>query len=889
MSVESLQRIFSPDAVAIVGFGKEDSGHGQTVLKHLIGGGFSGRIHPVHPDADAVLGCRAFKSIRDMPDAVDLALIDAPPFTVPELIALCAEKGVGGVVLLPHSSRRAEKAVFRADTHNVLRKSGLRVIGSDCPGIISPLYKLNAGLSSRMPAAGKMAFLSQSGAISEAILDFAVKEHIGFSYFINTGTMLDVDFADFIDYLGSEPEVGSIVMYMENLSRIRSFMSAARAVSRVKPIIVLKSGRSEEGAAAAVTHTGSLTSEDAVYDAAFKRAGIVRVKTFAELFDCTAFIGRRTGPKGSGLAIVTNAGGPGIMAVDALLDYGVSPASLSPETIEKLDAVLPLGWSRSNPLDILDDATPERYKRSVDILVHAKEVDGLLIMQVPYAPAQPAGTAHILSAFLKDLSFPVFTAWLGGKDADAGRVIFNRSGIPVFDSPERAVRAFIDLYHYRRNIEALQQVPRKLPDRLDFDRQAARRIVGAGLARKEGLLDEIEAKRLLAAYGIPVNLPVQVSDAEAAVRIAEKIGYPVVLKIVSSDIAHKSDMGGVVLDIRRPEAVRAAYKQIRGIAAGNNPSPRVGVSVQKMLPQGEFELMAGARKDANFGPVLLFGLGGTLAEILKDRCVGLPPLNRLLARRMIEETKVYRLLGGYRNRHALDIVQLESILIRLSHLVIDFPEIREVEINPLAVDNGRVVAADARAVVALPETESPFHLVISPYPNQYEEEVEIEGVGRLTLRPIRPEDAPLLEEMFNALSSESVYYRFFNIIKRLPPAMLARYTQIDYDREIAMVAIAPSPEGGEKMLGVSRIMTEGNRKSAEFAVVVADQWQGKGIGAALLKRCLAFAREKRFKTVWAIVLPGNTKMLAMAEKMGFDIKQHRGSREYELKLDFDGC
>ena len=888
MSAENLERMFSPESVAVFGFGVNGPGHGPTALKNLVAGGFSGRIYSIYPGSEKLSGCKSFRSVRDLPEAPDLVLIDAPLSAVPEMIAQCAAKGAGGVILLPSGGRGAETMGLNAEIQRVLRKSTLRVMGAGCQGIIAARKKLNASLSARMPVPGKMAFLSQSGAISEAILDFAGREHIGFSYFINTGTMFDVGFADLIDYLGSAPEAGSIVMYMENLSRIRSFMSAARAVSRIKPIIVLKSGRSEEGAAAAVTHTGSLTSEDAVYDAAFKRAGIVRVKTFAELFDCTAFIGKQTAPKGSGLAIVTNAGGPGIMAVDALHDFGASPASLSPETIEKLDAVLPTGWSGSNPVDILDDATPERFRRAAEVLVCADEVDGLLIMQVPFASAQPDGTAHILSEFLKDISFPVFTAWLGGKDADAGRAVFNRSGIPTFDSPERAVRAFIDLYHYRRNIEALQQVPRMLPDRLEFDRRAARRIVDAGLARKGGLLNEIEAKQLLMAYGIAVNLPAQADDAEAAVHIAEEIGYPVAMKIVSGEIVHKSDMGGVVLDIRGPDMVLAAFNQIRQRGKEENSRSRFGISVQKMLPRGEFELIVGARKDGNFGPVLLFGLGGTLAEILKDRCVGLPPLNRLLARRMIEETKVYRLLSGYRNRKALDILQLESLLVRLSQLVVDFPEIREVEINPLAVDNGRVVAADARAVVALPEVEAPFHLVISPYPNQYEEEVNIEGVGRLTLRPIRPEDAPLLEEMFSTLSSETVYFRFFNIIKRIPPSMLARYTQIDYDREIAMAALAPSPDGTEKMLGVSRIMSEGSRKSAEFAVVVADRWQGKGIGAALLKRCLDFACEKDFKTVWAVVLPENSKMLAMARKMGFEIKPHHGTGEYEVKLDLAG-
>ena len=886
MSAANLERVFAPESVAVIGASRKPMSAGSAVMHNLVGGGFRGRIYPVNLHNGKVLGWKVYGCVEDLPEPVDLAVIATPIQSVAGIVRACAGKGIGGALVLSTGGRETgdRGAAMEQTILEGIRNSGFRLIGPNSFGIISPFEGLNAGFAGCMPGRGKMAFISQSGAICRAILDFAAKEHIGFSYFVSLGSMLDVDFGDMIDYLGGDPTVGSIVMYAENLSGIRHFMSAARAVSRIKPIIALKSGRSAAGAAAVFSHTGALTGEDATYDAAFQRAGIIRVKTFAELFDCAEFIGKQPGPKGQGLAIVTNAGGPGIMAVDALWDYGVAPASLSPETLNKLDAILPPHWSRLNPVDILDDATPSRYAKTVDILMHAREVDGLLVMLVPHDIAEPERTARNLSEQLKNSTSPVFTAWLGGSDAETGRAVFNRSGIPTFDSPERAVRAFMDLYHYSRNIELLQQIPKKLPDRLSFDRSAARRLIDAGLGRKSGLLTEMEAKMLLSAYGIAVNPTETANDAGHAVQIAETMGYPVVMKVHSPDIVHKSDIGGVVLDIRDARGVRTAFDYIRANVTDRHPGAFAGVSVQKMLPRGDFELIAGARKDKDFGPVLLFGTGGVLTEVFKDRCIGLPPLNRLLARHMIEKTLICRVLRGYRSIAAVDMLQLESLLIRLSQMVTDFAEIAEVDINPLLIHDGRIIAVDARAVVAPSAVEAPLHLVISPYPNQYEEEIEIEGAGRLMIRPIRPEDAPLLEDMFSVLSPESVYFRFFNVMKRLPHHMLARYTQIDYDREIALVAISVSGNS-EKMLGVSRVIAGSSLKSAEFAVVVADQWQGRGIGAALLERCLNFAREKNIENVWAVVLPGNTKMLAMAKKMGFAVKHHDGSGEYNLSLD----
>ncbi|MCF8027824.1 MAG: bifunctional acetate--CoA ligase family protein/GNAT family N-acetyltransferase [Desulfobacteraceae bacterium] len=886
MSVLNLEKIFAPRSIAVIGASEKSGSVGTMVTNNLVNGGYKGRLYPVNPKYTHVSGQPAFKSVGDLPAAPDLVMIATPIETVAELVRQCMEKGAGGAMVLSAGGRETGKkgAAIEEEIKSQIQSSGFRLLGPNCLGIISTRHCMNATFANRMAQRGKMAFISQSGAICTAILDFAEKSRVGFSYFVSLGSMLDVDFGDVIDYLGNEPQVSSIVMYVESLTRIRNFMSAARSVSRVKPIIALKAGRTRAGAAAAASHTGALAGEDAVYDAAFKRAGIVRVKTFAELFDCAEFIGKQPKPSGHGLAILTNAGGPGVMAADALWDYGFSPVTLEPETIRQLDAILPPHWSHANPVDILGDATAERYASAAEILAGAREVNGLLIMLAPQAIAEPTRVAEVLAEQLKKQSYPVFTAWLGGSDVEDGRAVFHKAGIPTFDSPERAVRAFMDLCRYSRNIEMLQQIPEKLPHRLDFDRQKAKALIDTALARETGHMPEIEAKDLLAAYGIPVNPTMFAGTAEQAAKLAEKTGFPVVLKVASSRIVHKSDVGGVALNLCDSAAVSEAFGQMARRIEDRCPGAFDGVSVQKMLPQGSYELIAGARKDREFGPVVLFGTGGVLTEVFKDRSIALPPLNRLLARKMMEETRIYKVLQGYRNLDALDLVQFEALLIRLSQLMTDFAEISEIDINPLMVHDGRIIAVDARVIVSPAEVKAPLHLVISPYPNEYEEQLDLEDVGVLTVRPIRPEDAPLLEEMFNELSPMSIYYRFFSPIKRLPHYMLARFTQIDYDRQIAMVAI--STAGGiEKMLGVSRVIGEPDGKTAEFAVLVADQWHGKGIGAILLKRCLEIARSRNTEKIWGLILPDNTKMLALARKLGFDIRKDN-TGEYEATLRF---
>ncbi len=888
MSVFNLNRLFAPESVAVIGASEKAGSVGAAVMQNLIAGGFRGDIYPVHPRYRSVYRRKACASIRKLDIRPDLAVIVTPISTVPEIIKDCVAAECGGAVIISAGGKETGEtgAAIEARIKEAASGSSLRIVGPNCLGIMCAGSHLNASFAGPMPKSGNMAFISQSGAICTAILDFAKKEHMGFSHFVSLGSMLDADFGDVIDFLGNDPEVQSIVMYVENLTRHRNFMSAARAVSRVKPIIAFKAGRSTAGARAAASHTGAMAGEDDVYNAAFKRAGIVRVKTFEELFDCAEFIAKQPRPVGNGIAIVTNSGGPGVMATDALSDYGVEPVTLKPETLRQLNAVLPTCWSGANPVDILGDASAERYQKAVDILLQDNSINGLLIMFAPQSLTDPSMVAERLAGSLINRRIPVITAWMGGTEAEKGRQIFNRAGISTFDTPERAVRAFMDLYKYWQNNQMLQEVPPTLPKKLDFDRDTAGALVEKGLSRSSGLLTEIESKKLLSSYGIPVNYPEIASDAEHAVDLAQKIGFPVVLKIHSPEITHKTDVGGVILDIRDEAGVRAAFKKITEAAASARPDASVlGVSIQKMITRTDYELIIGAKRDADFGPVLLFGMGGVFTEIICDRAVTLPPINRLLARRLMEETKISRVLKGYRNLPGIDINRLEEILIRLSQLVTDFADIFEIDINPLMADASEIIAADARVAVKPSLVKAPLHLVISPYPNQYESQIAIEGEEPILIRPIRPEDAPLLEALFDTLSSKSIYFRFFSPMKKIPPQMLARFTQIDYDREVALVAVQ-SFQDAEKMLGVARIIPEYDGKNAEFAIIVGDRWHGKGIGAQLLKRCLALAWMRNIEQVSGLVMTDNVNMLALGRKLGFSSRMLPRQNAYELSLDF---
>ena len=879
-----LESMFNPRRIAVVGASEKQGTIGRALMKNLMDGGFTGTILPVNPRYGRLHGYECVASVCDLDPGVDLAIIATPIHTAIDVVTDCVEKKVRGAIIISAGGKEvgASGRGIEDRIQKIAYDGGMRILGPNCMGLIRPAKSLNAGFASDMPLVGNLAFVSQSGAICGAILDMAAKEQMGFSHFVSIGSMLDIDFGDMIDYLGNDPTAKSILLYIENLTHVRKFMSAARAVSRVKPIIVLKSGRSPAGAKAAASHTGAMAGEDAVYDAAFKRAGIVRVASIEELFDCAELMAKQPRPKGSRLAILTNGGGPGVMAADTLAQYGKAPEPLAPETVKALDAFLPPFWSRGNPVDILGDATAERYARALKICFDSKNLDGVLVILAPQAITDPLPVAEMMAAAAGGRKYPVFACWMGGKSVEKAIAVLNEAGIPTYDTPERAVRAFLYMAEYTANLEMLQQVPPRMTRRMAFDEKRAEDIMAGAT---EGFLPHADAMEVLTAYGLPV-IQTKIAGTKAqALHAAEETGFPVVMKLLSSEITHKTDAGGVCLDLRCKEDISRAYDGIMSSAARFAPHAAIeGVSIQPYFSSPDYEILMGAKHDISFGPVILFGMGGIFTEVLHDRALGLPPMNRLLALRLMQQTKVYTLLKGYRNRPGAGMEQLEEMIIRLSQLLIDFPKIAELDMNPVLIKDGSPVAVDARIRIAPTRVPSSLHLVIGPYPEEDESRMLSTDGLPIFIRPVKPEDAPLFTALFGKLTPTTIYYRFFGMLKVLPPQMLARFTQIDYDREIALVALAEEEETaqGQRMLGVARIIREPDGKTGEFSVVVGDEWQGRGIGLRLLEKCLTIAEKQGFKTVHGIALAENRNMIMMGKKMGFEIK--RDPDTYDINL-----
>ena len=888
MGQHNLDRIFKPRHVAVIGASEKAGTIGNALMRGLIDGGFSGTVLPVNPKYKTMHGHACVKSVSVLETGVDLAIVATPIHGVPDIVSECVEKKVAGAVIISAGGKEVgeQGRGIEEKIRRIAYGGRLRIVGPNCMGIIRPGVRLNASFASEMPVAGNLAFVSQSGAICTAILDLALKERIGFSHFVSIGSMIDVDFGDMIDYLGNDASAKSILLYIESLTNFRKFMSAARSVSRVKPIIVLKSGRSPAGAKAAASHTGAMAGEDAVYDAAFKRAGIVRVDTIEELFDCAELMAKQPRPRGPRLAILTNGGGPGVMATDTLARYGREPALLDPETRQAFDELLPPFWSRSNPIDILGDASAERFARALTVCFDSHNIDAVLVILAPQALTDPLAVAESLVAARKERHYPVFACWMGGKIIAKAVDLLNAASIPTYDTPERAVRAFLYMLEYDRNLEMLLEIPPKNAGHMMFDQQNAARIFAG--ARTHEFLPESDAKQILTAYGLPV-IRTEIADSETqSSRVGREMGYPLVMKLHSVDISHKTEAGGVRLDLRCDADVRRAYGLIMLSARRYKPDARIdGVTLQPYFANPDYEILLGAKRDPNFGPVMLFGMGGIYTEVLKDRSLGLPPMNRLLARRLMQATKAYALLQGYRNRTAADMEQLEEMIIRLSQLLIDFPEIAELDMNPVLIRDGKPVAVDARILVSAPAAPCALHLVISPYPQEDEGHMTDADGRRIFIRPVKPEDAPLFQALFKVLSPTTIYNRFFGSLKELRPEMLARFTQIDYDREIALVAI-DEENRPDKLLGVARIIGDADGKTGEFAVLVGDAWQGKGIGSNLLEKCLAIAQKQGFETVHGVVLKENRNMLLLGKKLGFKIKSDPGCGDSELTIHFGG-
>ncbi|MEJ0090129.1 MAG: bifunctional acetate--CoA ligase family protein/GNAT family N-acetyltransferase [Limisphaerales bacterium] len=892
-----LDSILSPKSIAVIGATERKRSVGRTVMVNLMEGGFPGKIYPVNPIQETILGMHAFPNVAALPEKPDLAVIITPPKTVPGIIRECAAAGIQGVIIISAGFKEigAEGAALEQQVLTEAKRGNIRIIGPNCLGVMVPRLKFNATFAATMARSGSVAFLSQSGALCTAILDWSLKENVGFSAFVSLGSMLDVGWGDLIYHLGDDPQTKSIVIYMESIGDAGAFLSAAREVALAKPIIIIKPGRTEAAAKAAASHTGSLTGSDEVLQAAFLRAGVLRVDTIPELFDMAEVLAKQPRPKGPRLTIVTNAGGPGVLATDILIGSGAQLASLTPETMASLNQILPPTWSHNNPVDVIGDAGPEIYAKAVDIIAKDANTDGLLVILTPQAMTDPTATAEELKPFAHIEGKPIIASWMGAGMVEGGEDILNAAHIPTFKYPDRAAKAFYYMWRYSENLRSLYETP-SVPmqnGRGHVDRSLAEKIISDVRATGRTILTEFESKNLLSAYGIPtVETHIALTENDA-VKQAARLGFPVVLKLHSETITHKTDVGGVHLNLRTASAVRQAWKAIE-TSCTKKPGKEnfLGVTVQPMIKLEGYELIIGSSIDPQFGPVLLFGTGGQLVEVYKDRALGLPPLNATLARRMMERTKIFTALKGVRGRKAADIAALEQLLVRFSQLVVEQPWIAEIDINPLLVTLERIFALDARVLLHDPKTPEDKlpKPVIRPYPVQYVTPWRLKNKAPVSIRPIRPEDEPLMVKFHETLSEESVYHRYFGALhleKRIEHERLTRICFNDYNREIALVAELKSEKQDERqILGVGRLSKLHSMNEAEFAIVVNDEWQSLGLGHELLKQLIAVGRAEKLDHLSGQILAGNHAMQHICQKLGFKMTLDDDKRTYAAQFTY---
>ena len=893
-----LDAMFAPKSVALIGASEKADSVGRALMENLQS--FSGNVFPINPSHGMVLGQKTCATIRNVPEHVDLAVIATPAAAVPGIIAECAAVGVKGAVIISAGFKESGPAGADLERQILERRGNMRIVGPNCVGVMLPHIGLNATFVKPLALPGNIGFISQSGALCSAILDWSRSTQLGFSAFISIGSMADVNWGDLIDHLGDDPHTRSILLYMESVGDARSFLSAAREVALTKPIIAIKVGRSGAAAKAAASHTGALTGSDDVLDAAFRRVGVLRVDTIEELFGLAELLGKQPRPAGPRLAIVTNGGGPGVLATDALIECGGKLSELSAKTFDELNKLLPPHWSRGNPVDILGDASPEMYARAVEIVSRDENNDGLLVILSPQAVTEPNETAGRLRAFAKLKTKPILASWIGGIGVRPGMEILDHAGIPTFEYPDAAARAFCAMWRYSHNLDALYETPELTPT-AEIDRSHAKQIIDSARQTQRTLLTEIESKQLLRAYGIPTVETKIARNEEEAVELAKKIGGAVVLKIYSESITHKSDVGGVKLNLRGTAAVRHAFRQIKSAVAGvADPGAAIddrdykkflGVTVQPMIAPDGYELILGSSIDFQFGPVLLFGTGGYLVEVFMDRALGLPPLNRTLARRLMERTQIYSALKkDFRGRGPIDLAALEDLLVRFSQLVIEQRWIKEIDINPLLVSPKQIVALDARVVLhdsQIREAELP-RSPIRPYPTDYVITRKIGGV-KVTIRPIRPEDEPLMVKFHKTLSDRSVHLRYFGLVslqRRIMHERLRRVCFIDYDREIALVADLTNRDGTHQILGVGRLVKEHGKNEAEFAVLISDPWQGKGFGSELLKLLVQVGRKEGLRRITGHISPENSTMKTVSEQVGFKLRFNREADEWFAEIAF---
>jgi len=880
-SIEALQReresfdaLFKPRSVAVIGATDKEGSVGLAMMNNLKP--FRGRVFPVNPKRDEVLGLKAYPNIAAVPEKVDLAVIITPAPTVPGIIGECIAAGAKSALIISAGFKEVgpEGAELERQILAQARDAHMRIIGPNCLGIMNTRIGLNATFADAIANPGNVAFISQSGALCTAVLDWSFREKVGFSYFISVGSMLDVSWGDLIDYLGDDPDTDSIVIYMETIGDARAFISAAREVALNKPIIVIKAGRTAAAAQAAASHTGSMAGSDDALDAAFRRCGVLRVSTIADLFYMAEVLAKQPRPKGPRLTVVTNAGGPGVLATDALILNGGELTALTPETIARLNEFLPSAWSHGNPVDILGDATPERYAKALEVVAADPNSDGLLVILTPQAMTEATATAELLRPYARLRDKPILASWMGGDSVEAGERILNEAGIPTFGYPDTAARMFTYMWRYSDNLRSLYETPVAGDDRA-IHRDAASMVIAQVRAAGRTLMTEYESKRLLAAYGIP-TVPTHIAiDEDQAVAHAEAIGYPVVVKLHSETITHKTDVGGVHLNLCDAHAVRNAYRLIKAsVLAHGKESDFQGVTVQPMISRSGYELILGSTTDLQLGPVLLFGSGGQLVEVFQDHALGLPPLNSTLARRMMEQTKIYTALKGVRGRGPVPLDDLEQLMVRFSYLVVEQRWIKEIDINPLLASEKSLIALDARVVLHplhLREEELP-QPAIRPYPVEYVAPWTLHDGTLVVIRPIRPEDEPLLVEFHHTLSEQSVYQRYFHpfpLSERIAHERLTRIAFINYEREMALVAERRDEANKPHIIGVGRLIKLRGGREAEFAILISDEYQRHGLGTELLSRLVAIGRREGVKRITADILPDNVGMIRVSEQVGF--------------------
>jgi acetyltransferase len=887
MGPHYLDRLFSPRSIAIFGASTRPRSVGTLVYENLLNGGFDGKLYPINPKHEKLRGSRCYPDIQSITQSVDLAVIATPAPTVPEIIHACGEHGVRAVIVLSAGFGEGDGkgAVLERKMLEAARQYQIRILGPNCLGLLRPKIGMNATFGKNAALPGQMALVSQSGALCTAILDWAETRGIGFSAIASLGDAADIDFGDLLDYLAQDSETKSILLYIEGIRNSRSFMSGLRVAARMKPVVVIKAGRHRSGSQAAVTHTGALVGDDDVFDAALQRAGVVRADSISQLFAAAQLLSASHRVGGNRLAIITNGGGPGVMATDRAADLGVEVAALSRETLATLERNLPPHWSHGDPIDILGDATDERYAMATEACLNDPDIDGVLVMLTPQAMTDPETCASAVIQAREKKDKLVLACWMGDRHVRGANELFAKHRIPSFSNPESSVEAFAFLANYYRNQQLLVQVPGSLSQRSKPDIEGARLIIDSALAEQRSQLTPLEAKALLHAFAIPVIGGTNCRSANEALVAAENHGFPVVMKIIAQQLTHKSDVGGVRLNISNAQAVRTAYNELlAGIREKVPEADLEGVLVEPMYPSSSSrELLLGVSRDPVFGPIITFGAGGTAVEVIRDRAVALPPLNRFLATTLIEHTRTARLLQAHRNLPAVNLEELVQALCRVSEMVCELPQIVEMDINPLVADESGVMALDCRIVVTHhgPSMNPYSHMAIHPYPHHLVSQLQLADGTNITIRPIRPEDAGIEQSFVRHLSPQSKYFRFMQSLNELTPEMLVRFTQLDYHREMALIAVEEKA-GTEIELGVARYVMNPDGKSCEFALVVADEWQHRGIGSHLMTRLMDAAQERGFNAMDGEILADNKKMLELVKSLGFHIQSSEGDPGIKL-------